>query len=416
MRTVVIMVWLSLLALCTQGQPLVSAHPIPPQYVTVRPAKLGLGEVSLSLRIQELSPQQLSLIYDNFPNDDPAPHLFYYDATGNGDGVGRNWWVDYDNVGAGGEVRSFEFSAGVTQNNARIRVYFFRNVTPTRAPSVNNLIPLKNSSGFAVFDITAPNRGYYTFTVTLPPSLYFNVSGDIGWSVVKPRESTGLYDVTWDFNAPIGRRDAYLSVDGGSTWELIEFYGHPVANFTLRLQGIPVRTNTTLFGNLDLDGFEMAVQPPKEEGQPENDAFLPTLEVELRQPGTTNAVRTFYLTPYATEQQIDPHTTIHRYSYLLPVVPTGTYDVAFRANHWLRKVVPNVTIGGVTMLDVALLNGDINGNNEVDLLDFGELIAAYGSTSGEPQWNFQTDLDGDLEVGLLDFSILLRNFGLFGDE
>lgn len=414
MRHVILASWLLLLAVYAQGQPLVSAHPIPPQYVTVRPAKLG--EVFPSLGTQDLSPQQLSLIYDNFPNDDPAPHLFYYDATGNGDGTGQNWWVDYDHVGAGGEVRSFEFSAGVTQDNARIRIYFFRAVTPNQAPSVNNLIPLKNSTGFAVFDITARNRGYYTFTVTLPPSLYFDVSGDIGWSVVKPRDSTELYAVTWDFNAPIGRRDAYLSVDEGSTWEQIEFYGHPVANFTIRLMGIPVGTNTTLFGNLDLDGFEVAVQPPKQEDAPATDAFLPTIEVELRQPGTSNVVRTFYLTPYATEYQVDPGTTIHRYSYLLPVVPTGTYDIAFRGSHWLRKLVPNVTISGVTLLDVALSNGDINGDNEVNLLDFSGLLAAYGSVPGEPQWNFLADLDGDLEVGLLDFSILLRNFGLLGDE
>lgn len=413
MRGVLLVLWLFLVAVCAHAQWNVPAHPIPPQYVTIRPALVGGNLPSLGL--QELAPQQTALIYDNFPNDDPAPHLFYYDPTGNGDGTGQNWWVDYDNVGAGGEVRSFEFSAAVTQSNAKIRIYFFRNVTPTQAPDPNNLIPLKNSTGFAVFDITASTAGYYTFTVTLPPTLYFNVSGDIGWSVVKPSTDLGLYFVTWDFNAPIGLRDAYLSVDSGRTWERVDFVafsGHPVANFAIRLMGVPAQTNSTLFGNVELEDFALAVQPPKSPEEPENEAFLPTLEVELRQPGTFNVIRTFYTTPYATEQPDGSHA----YSYLLPVVPTGRYDIAFRANHWLRALVPNVNIGGVTVVDVMLLNGDIDGDNEVALGDFTRLLSAFATVPGEASWNYNADLDGDLEVTLNDLNILLRNFGLIGDD
>jgi len=409
MRKVLLALLLVALAVSAHAQWRVRAIRIPQKFVTIRPAKQTGTPPPLS--VQGLAPQQTALIYDNYPNDDPAPHLFYYDPAGNGEKVGESWWVDYDNVGAGGEVRSFEFTAEVTENNAPIRIYFFRNVTPTQPPSLSNLIPLKNSAGTAVFDVTAVNAGYYTFTVTLPSTLYFDVSGDIGWSVVKP-SNMGLYFVTWDFNAPIGRRDAYLSIDGGSNWQLTEFFGHPVANFTIRLMGIPAVTNATLFGNVGLEDFGFAVQPPKDTSEDENDAFLPTLEVELRQPGTRDVVRTFYATPYATEQPDGSHA----YSYLLPVVPEGTYDIAFRANHWLRKVVPNVTISGVAMVDVGLLNADIDGDNEVTLFDFGALVAAFGSLSGDPNWNFNADLDGDLEVTLFDFGILVRNFGLIGDE
>lgn len=410
MRKSVLILLLVALAVSAHAQWRARAIRIPQKFVTIRPAKSTGTPPSLS--IQGLAPQQTALIYDNYPNDDPAPYLFYYDPTGNGEKSGESWWVDYDNVGAGGEVRSFEFTAEVTQNNATIRIYFFRNVTPTQPPRLSNLIPLKNSAGSAVFDVTAQYAGHYIFTVTLPRSLYFDVSGDIGWSVVKPGNSMGLYFVTWDFNAPIGRRDAYLSTDGGATWELTEFFGHPVANFTIRLIGIPARTNGTLFGNVGLEDFEFAIQPPKDTAEPGHDAFLPTLEVELRQPGTMNVVQTFYTTPYATEQPDGSHA----YSYLLPVVPAGTYDIAFKANHWLRKVVPNVTLTSVAAVDVDLFNADIDGDNEVTLFDFGALVAAFGSLPGDANWDFNADLDGDLEVTLFDFGILVRNFGLIGDD
>lgn len=408
MRKVAFVVLLLALAVSAHAQWRVKVNRIPQEFVTVRPAKQP-GTPPFSA--QGLAPQQTAFIYDNYPNDEPAPHLFYYDPTGNGEKAGQSWWVDYDNVGAGGEVRRFEFTAEVTQSNVPIRIYFFRNVTPTQPPSQGNLIPLKNSTGSAVFEVTARYAGYYTFTVTLPSALYFDVSGNIGWSVVKP-SNLGLYFVTWDFNAPIGPRDAYLSKDGGNTWELTEFYGHPVANFTIRLIGIPARASASLFGNVGLEDFGFAVQPPKDVSEDENDAFLPTLEVELRQPGTANVVQTFYTTPYAIEQPDGSHA----YSYLLPVVPEGTYDIAFRANHWLRKLVPNVTISSVAMVDVDLLNADVDGDNEVTLFDFGALVASFGSLSGDPNWSFNADLDGDLEVTLFDFGILVRNFGLIGDE
>ncbi len=410
MRKVVMALLLVALAATAHAQWRTKVTRIPKECVSIRPAVRGASQPSLS--VQSLSPQRTALIYDNFPNDEPAPHLFYYDPTGNRDAVNSNWWVDYDNVGAGGEVRVIEFSAEVTAPNSPIRLYFFRNVTATRPPNVNNLIPLKNSTGSAAFEVTAQYAGYYIFTVTLPTSLYFDVQGDIGWSVVKPRSATGLYFVTWDFNAPIGSRDAYLSVNAGSTWQRVEFYGHPVANFTIRLSGIPVQTNGTLLGTVGLEDFGYAVQPPKDVWEDENDAFLPTLEVELRQPGTANVVQRFFTTPYATEQPDGSHS----YSYLLPVVPVGTYDIAFRGSHWLRKVVPNVTVSAITIVDVQLMNADIDGDNEVTLFDFGQLVAAFGSLSGDESWDFYADLDGDLEVTLFDFGILVRNFGMLGDE
>lgn len=64
---------------------------------------------------------------------------------------------------------------------------------------------------------------------------------------------------------------------------------------------------------------------------------------------------------------------------------------------------------------VQALNGDIDGDNEVTLLDHGALVASFGSMCGDPNWNPAADLDGDEEITLFDFSILVGNFGAVGE-
>lgn len=127
--------------------------------------------------------------------------------------------------------------------------------------------------------------------------------------------------------------------------------------------------------------------------------------VELRQQGST--VRTVQVT-------LDSEG-----NYAIPEVEAGTYDLAFKASHWLRKVVSGVVAAGtadVTGVDVSLINGDVDGDNEVGLTDAGALIAAFGSGPGDAAWNPDADLNGDEEVGLVDFGILVRNFGIIGDD
>ncbi len=104
-------------------------------------------------------------------------------------------------------------------------------------------------------------------------------------------------------------------------------------------------------------------------------------------------------------------------AFVIPNVPAGTYKVWNKASHWLSTLADGITIPN--LLPVALLsgpNGDIDNDNEVTLFDFGELVAAFGSIPGDPNWNPSADLDGDLEVTLFDFGILVRNFGLMGEE
>lgn len=67
-------------------------------------------------------------------------------------------------------------------------------------------------------------------------------------------------------------------------------------------------------------------------------------------------------------------------------------------------------------MSLFLLPGDIDGDNEVPLFDFGRLATAFGSFAGEERHDVDADLDGDGEISLWDFGWLLTHFGLIGDE
>ncbi len=97
-------------------------------------------------------------------------------------------------------------------------------------------------------------------------------------------------------------------------------------------------------------------------------------------------------------------------------IELGLYGFSLKASYWLRRTLPAVQVPEdlPVFLDVALKNGDID--DEVTLFDFGTLVAAFGSTPGDPSWNPNTDLNGGEEVTLLDFGILVQNFGATGDE
>jgi hypothetical protein len=134
------------------------------------------------------------------------------------------------------------------------------------------------------------------------------------------------------------------------------------------------------------------------------DPSLVPVSVRLRKDGGSEETRTIY--------------TDRNGNYFLYVEP-GTYEVSFKASHWLRVNLTGVTLGvaeELTGQDVTLTNGDIDGDNEVTLFDFGRLVAAFGSMPGDSNWNPDADLDGDAEVTLFDFGILVRNFGAIGDE
>jgi serine-type D-Ala-D-Ala carboxypeptidase/endopeptidase len=97
-------------------------------------------------------------------------------------------------------------------------------------------------------------------------------------------------------------------------------------------------------------------------------------------------------------------------------IPKGHYTLRVKGAKWLAK---NVTLdcsnGNVSGVSVALIGGDANDDNSVDVLDLDVLIQAFDSTDGAPNWIEGADLNCDGSVDVLDLDLLLRNFDRQGD-
>lgn len=127
------------------------------------------------------------------------------------------------------------------------------------------------------------------------------------------------------------------------------------------------------------------------------------LQVEIRHPNDLQPLEVLQVFPSGS-------------GTLQVALPVGTWDLAFKADRSLRLVLRAVRIPSSNTPEVSLRNGDTNGDNEVNLLDLGKLIALFGTSEGEPDFDAATDLNGNAEVDLADFGILLRHFGLAGDD
>ena len=68
--------------------------------------------------------------------------------------------------------------------------------------------------------------------------------------------------------------------------------------------------------------------------------------------------------------------------YSFPSAATGTYEVSFATDQWLRKVVPSVTVVAdqVTTCNVSLISGDVDGDNEVTTTDTSVVLKNRGQS------------------------------------
>ena len=156
--------------------------------------------------------------------------------------------------------------------------------------------------------------------------------------------------------------------------------------WSYHLRAAPTRTYR-LSGTITLEQYRGSVV-----GQP--------IMVELRAPGSQTPLRT------ETVQLQSGG------SYSLYRVASGTYDVAFRGSHWLRKVVRNVVVSNcVYGVNTSLINGDVNGDNRIDDADLLRVLFTFGQTGA----SLPEDLDGDGRVDDADLLIVLFRFGQEGE-
>ena len=131
-----------------------------------------------------------------------------------------------------------------------------------------------------------------------------------------------------------------------------------------------------------------------------------SVTIEVRNPGTT------------TDLQSQVVALASDGSFWVPCALTGTYDVAAKASHWLRQRVSGVTFnGGVVSggVSFSLINGDVDGDNTINLADLVAMAKAWRSTPGSSNWNVNADVNGDGTVNLADWMVVARNWRKSGD-
>lgn len=105
----------------------------------------------------------------------------------------------------------------------------------------------------------------------------------------------------------------------------------------------------------------------------------------------------------------------HDFKAKTPDVP-GIYYPSLQWGTFLRQKLGPIDTTTNQTINFELINGDVELDNEVNLVDYASVSASFGSVHGDPNWNPRADLNGDGEVNLFDAGIVSANFGLAGDE
>jgi subtilase family serine protease len=135
----------------------------------------------------------------------------------------------------------------------------------------------------------------------------------------------------------------------------------------------------------------------------------------LAQPLTFTLTPTGTTTASASTQTVTPAAADG--SFTLTGVPAGTYTLGVKGSKWLKRDVTLSTSGGnVTGLNVSLLGGDANGDNQVTALDLLAVKNAYNTVLGAPNYNAAADFNCDGQVTALDLLIVKLNYNKTGDQ
>ncbi len=245
----------------------------------------------------------------------------------------------------------------------------------------------------------------------------FEVNGRTSWSMLWDVDKEGYVDRLGDGLAIPGECQVAVGDSGGSmfvmhegVWQLVG-----VITFTFRdPTNISSNTYGAGGGGTELYAYRdwiNATLPPKINStgtatlqnlntSPSNH----TIRVEIRAPGGSTPLEVHRLNLNATG------------GYTLPTYRVGEFDILVKASHWLTSKFTSVWLGaeGTTGLNISLRNGDVDGNDAVNIADFLLLRNAFGSSTGGPGWNPNADLNGDGSVNAADFLILRANFGQTG--
>jgi len=88
----------------------------------------------------------------------------------------------------------------------------------------------------------------------------------------------------------------------------------------------------------------------------------------------------------------------------------GDYTISAVADTVLGETdtTDNTHINGAVLVTMA---GDIDGDGDCDMFDFGAFAQAYATSLGDPKYRSECDFDGDFDVDMFDFGIFAANYG-----
>ena len=101
--------------------------------------------------------------------------------------------------------------------------------------------------------------------------------------------------------------------------------------------------------------------------------------------------------------------------YSLSGLPAKSYSVRIKSDQYLA-VRRSVDLTVNAALDAIQKAGDGNGDNVVDIGDFGLLVNSYSGLAANPAsgYDVRADFNGDGVVDIADFGLLVNNYGLTG--
>ncbi|MBL8048574.1 MAG: hypothetical protein JNJ45_07830 [Chthonomonas sp.] len=113
-------------------------------------------------------------------------------------------------------------------------------------------------------------------------------------------------------------------------------------------------------------------------------------------------------------------------SYNIGTIKTGNLDLRMKARTWIGATLIGLNVDGtaISSANLSLKNGDVNGDNIVDIADYSYLAGAFDLDASAPNWltadgngirPVDSDLNGDTNVDIADYTILAMNFDAVGD-
>jgi len=270
--------------------------------------------------------------------------------------------------------------------------------------------PVDQATFYGVAMVGNASNGWQTVVnswIVTPPAQLSSVS-------LTPSTTIGGSNVsgtvTLDSAAPADGYVVSLSVPGGSPATVPATLtvpgGSNTVNFTMTTSSVASNTNVTVTAILrgTTKTATVTLTPRQIQGHVNlgnwSGAIAGTpITIEVRTAGTTTVLDTINTTLDASG------------NFSVGTTRTGTFDVAIKASHWLKRNTASVSFGttGASGINASLVNGDIDGDNVVGPNDLNLLRSAFGGN------NAAADLDGDGVVGPSDLNIIRATFGQSGD-